>query len=416
MLKLFAMCLTGGLLLAFTGLAQDTAGTAPSKPAERVIGTVTAVNGGAHSVTVKEDKTGTEYTVDLQDARTLLKVDPTAKDLKNATRITASDLAVGDRVQIGGSKVEGGQNAISARSVILMSARDLQQVHQQQAAAWQHSTPGLVTAVDPAAGKLTITTRTPQGQKPVTVDIPGTVEFTRYSPETPKNPTPSRLADIQAGDQVRIIGEKSEDGSTITAQKIYSGPFRTLGGTVASISPDGKSITLKNAGTNQPVQVALTDDSAIHRLPPEMAMRLAMRLNPSYRPVQANGGAGSGTPGNAAGAPPNGAKAGEANSAPGASGGWRGNAAGGGPGNRGDLSQMLEQLPKVAVSDLKPGDAVLISGVATSTDNSRILATNIIAGAEPILRAAPTRQGQSSLSDWGSSLGGGNMDMGMPPQ
>lgn len=431
-MKGFAICLTAGLLLAFTSAAQEPNGTA-AKPLDRIIGTVSAVDQSAHTVTVKEDKTGAVYTVDLQNTKTLLKVEPTAKDLKNATRITADDLAVGDRVQVGGSKAADNPSSITARSVILMSARELQQVHQQQAAAWQHSTPGLVTAVDPTTTKLTISTRTPEGQKSVVVDASKTTEFTRYSPDNPKTPQPSQFADIRTGDQVRIIGDKSEDGSAITAQQIYSGPFRTIGGTVSSIAPDGKSITIKSAGTNQIVQVNLNDESAIHKLPPEVAMRLAMRLNPSYRPTQAAPGTGGapGANGNAGGAPPYGAKAGEANAPSGSGstassggtgspGGWQGGAGrpGGGAGGMrggGDLSQMMERLPKIEVSDLKPGDVVLISGAATTADNSRILATNIIAGAEPILRAAPTRQGQSSLSDWGSSLGGGGMDMGMPP-
>jgi hypothetical protein len=77
----------------------------------------------------------------------------------------------------------------------------------------------------------------------------------------------------------------------------------------------------------------------------------------------------------------------------------------------GDMSQLLERAPKITVTDLKPGDALIISGVATGADNSRILASTIIAGVEPILQAAPTRQGRQDLGgDWG--LG----EMAAPPQ
>lgn len=65
------------------------------------------------------------------------------------------------------------------------------------------------------------------------------------------------------------------------------------------------------------------------------------------------------------------------------------------------MSQMIESVPKISVSDLKPGDAVIVSGAATSSDNSRLIATNIIAGVEPILRAAPARQSGQSSGDWG---------------
>lgn len=71
---------------------------------------------------------------------------------------------------------------------------------------------------------------------------------------------------------------------------------------------------------------------------------------------------------------------------------------------------MIANVPKIAVSDLKPGDAIIVSGAATSADNSHLIATNIIAGVEPILRAAPARQGTQSMGDWG--LG----DIAAPPQ
>ena len=50
----------------------------------------------------------------------------------------------------------------------------------------------------------------------------------------------------------------------------------------------------------------------------------------------------------------------------------------------------------------KQGDAVVISGVATGIDNTRMLATSVIAGVEPILEPAPQRQGGQNLGgDWG---------------
>ena len=63
---------------------------------------------------------------------------------------------------------------------------------------------------------------------------------------------------------------------------------------------------------------------------------------------------------------------------------------------------MIEQLPAEPVSDLKTGDAVVVAGVAMTPDNSRLLATNVIAGVEPILQSAPTRQSRDALGgDWG---------------
>ena len=75
---------------------------------------------------------------------------------------------------------------------------------------------------------------------------------------------------------------------------------------------------------------------------------------------------------------------------------------GGQRGGNGDISQMLERAPKIALSDLKQGDAVVVSGAAIGADNMHLLATNVIAGVEPILQSAPQRQGGQSLAgDWG---------------
>jgi hypothetical protein len=327
----------------------------------------------------------------------LLKVTPGAKDLKNATRITADDLQIGDRVDVRGSKPPEDPNAIAARSVVLMSARDLQQAHQAQAAAWQHSTTGVVASVDQAAGKLNITERTASGAKPVTVTTAQTTEFTRYSPVTPNTPVASELMQIQPGDHVRIIGTKSEDGSAIAAEKIYSGAFRTINGTIDSISPDGKSITVKDLATKRPVEVTLNDQTEIRKLPPMLAMMLARRFNPNFRRGQGGAGPqGAGQHGgNGEAPPPNTAQA----EPPGGAGGPRGMRGSSG----GDIAQMIQRLPAISISDLNHGDAVVISGAAVGDGSSRLQATSVIAGVEPILRAAPARSGggQAMGGDWG---------------
>lgn len=423
MLKFIPILLLSGLLCLAPAIAQDTATNKPTP----IIGTVTAVDPSTHAVTVKEDKTGTEYWVDLANTKTLLKVEPTAKDLKNASRITPDDLAVGDRVQVGAIKSESDPTKVTARSVILMSARDLQKVHQEEAAAWQHSTPGVVSGIDPATHTLTVSARTPEGPKTITVNA-SAAQFTRYSPENPKLAAPSQLADVQPGDQIRIIGEMSADGTSMVANKIYSSSFRNVVGTVTSIAPDGKQITIKDLQTKQPVTISLSADSSVHKLPQMMAYMLARRFNPDFKMPQnaATGGPGGGGPGgsmrgsqsenSAGGAPPNGAKPGEAVAGQGGENGRPGQGQGGPGGMRtaanGDLSQMLDRLPKISTTDLKNGDAVIVSGTPVGSDKTHLMATNIIAGVEPIFQSSP-RQSQT-LSDWGAALGGGGGEMGMP--
>ena len=99
--------------------------------------------------------------------------------------------------------------------------------------------------------------RTAEGPKPLIVTTTPRSEYTRYSPEHPSQPTPSEVSAIQAGDQVRIIGDKSDDGTTVVARRIFSGAFRTLNGTILSIGSDGKSLTIKDLASKKPLEIRL---------------------------------------------------------------------------------------------------------------------------------------------------------------
>jgi hypothetical protein len=396
MAQLIAQFLGAAFLLVSAFLAQNPAPPG-AKPSQHVLGTIVAVDPASHHITVKEDKTGTAYVVSLENTRTLLKVQPGAKDLKAAARITANDLALGDRVDIRGYKADDTATSIPAASVILMSARELQQARQAEMNDWrQRGIAGTVTSIDAAARKLNIGVRTPEGPRSLVVDVPSSAQLTRYSPQSPKSPVRSDLADIQPGDQVRVLGNKTADGSEITAEKLYSGSFRTVAGTISSIGADGNEITVTDLQTKEPVHVVLRADSAIRKLPPQIAMMLARRLNPRFRSPERGTGS-SNTP---AGNPPLGAKAGEAGAS---------SSSNGAPAVRnGDVSQMIERLPKIAVADLKSGDAVVVSGAA-GVDKSQLVATNIIAGVEPIFQSAPPRQGRSLGGEW-------NLDTAIPAE
>jgi hypothetical protein len=69
---------------------------------------------------------------------------------------------------------------------------------------------------------------------------------------------------------------------------------------------------------------------------------------------------------------------------------------------------MLERLPQENISDLKPGDALVITG-AQKSGPSQLIASAVIAGVEPIFQSAPPRQGQSLGGDW-------SLDMAIPAQ
>ena len=53
----------------------------------------------------------------------------------------------------------------------------------------------------------------------------------------------------------------------------------------------------------------------------------------------------------------------------------------------GDLQQMFERMPAITLSELKPGDAIIISST-TGSDTSKLTAITLVAGVEPLFTAA----------------------------
>ena len=67
------------------------------------------------------------------------------------------------------------------------------------------------------------------------------------------------------------------------------------------------------------------------------------------------------------------------------------------------LPQMIERQSQITLADLKPGDALVISGPA-GADATQMTAITAIAGVEPIL-TAPTKDGGRSVISGSWSFG-----------
>lgn len=403
------------LIFAITLAAQTEA---PKTQIGRVIGEVTAKDAGGKQLTVKADG-GSVYTVALDEKTRFMRVPPGEKDLKNAAKIGLDDVKVGDRVMARGT-VNEDQKAVPAIAVIVMTKEDLAQKNQQEQAEWQkRGVSGEVKTVTP---DLVIATRTREGVSSLTVIVPApNARIRRYAPDSVRfsDAKPATLADIQPGDQARVLGTKNADGTRIEAEEIVVGTFRAIAGTVISVDAAKNEISLKDVDTKRPVAIMLTADVQLRKLSPMAAMMLARRLNPSFQNTVSAGPGRSGTGGAAAseaarqatprgpggeGGPPQGAPGG-------GQGGWQRGAGGpGGGGGRGpgggNLDQMLERLPTFTLAELQPGEPLIVSTTARPGASSAHAIT-ILSGVEPILRAAPA--GSMSLGSW-------SLDLNMPAQ
>jgi hypothetical protein len=379
--------------------AQQPAGQAA---AARPLGTIKAISGNNISLTTDAK---TDVNVVVQDGARIVRVEPGQKDLKGATVVQLQDLQVGDRILVRGTNSDDGKSVLAA-GVILMKKADISQKQQQEQQDWQRGVGGLVKSVDPAAQALTISSGAGPTAKVVTVHISPQTILRRYAPGSINfaDAQPAPLGQIKPGDQLRARGQRSADGSELTAQEIVSGSFRNIAGRVSSVDAAANQITVMDLLTKKPVVVSLTSNSEVRKLPAMMAQMIAMRLKGGAPGAPAGAGsqaaAGAGQAGS--GPPSTQASAGRTSQSPGAGsgagpGGWRG-----GGGAPPDFQQMLHRLPVATVSDLNKGDAVMIVSTEGTTGDG-VTAITLLAGVEPILTAPASSQAML-LSPW--SLGG----------
>jgi ribosomal protein L24 len=389
--------------MSFSTVAQATQGASATSKA---VGTVKSISGNDIVLSVEG---GGETNVVVGDGARLLRIEPGETDLKKAVPLQLADLQAGDRILVRGSAGPDGKSLLAA-SVIAMKKADLAERHAHEQQEWQrHGIGGLVSAVNPATGTVTVATSALGANKSVVVHVSKSTVLRRYAPGSVKfdDATAAPIDQIKAGDQLRARGQRSGDGGELSADEIVSGSFRNISGTVNSVDAAAGTITVADLTTKKPVVVKINESSQLRKLPAAMAQRIAARLKGNSG--DAAGGAtegaaatgGGGAAGRAGGgAPAAGGSALEQRSGDPAA---RGAGGGGQGGQGGDLQQAISRMPASTLADLQKGDAVMI--VATAGDSAgasgSVVAITLLSGVEPILQASPT--GQSILTPWSMS-------------
>jgi hypothetical protein len=366
---------------------QQTQQAAGPGTVSRRIGAIKAINGT--EITLAADS-GPDVRVTVPATTRIVRIAPGEKDLKNAAPVQLQDLQIGDRILVGGKAADDTLSLV-ASSVVVMKRSDLEARHEQDLQDWQkRGVDGLASAVDPAAGTVTISVRS----KNVVVHTSNSTMIRRYAPESVKfdDAKPGTLREIHPGDQARARGDRSPDGTELAAEEIVSGSFRNTAGTVSSVDAGSSTVGVQDLLSKKTVFVKVTPDSQLRRLSPEMAQGIATRLKRT-----------------AAGAMP-----GAASSSDAASGvtsrpsgmGAGGNGAGARSGGAPDLQRMLSLVPAASLADLHKGDAVIV----LSTEGTRGVGTvvTLLTGVEPILQAAPGASSASILTPWSLSAPSGD--------
>lgn len=378
-------------------ISQSQSATQPA--IARRLGAIKAINGSA--ITLTPDS-GPEIAVTVQANARLLRIAPGEKDLKSATPIQLSDLQVGDRVRVRGT-ASADATSIAALEIIVIPTSVVAAVSEQMRQDWQkRGIGGPVTAVDATAGTVTISTSSFAGKKSVVVRTSKSTILHRYAADSAKSEDakPTTVQDIHIGDQLRARGDRNADGTELTAEEIYAGNFPNVEGLIKTIDASAGVISVQDVLSKKIVQLKITPDSQLHKIPAEMAQRFAMRVKAALPPGM------PGAPMNSSASSSSGAPAGAApasGAAP-AGGGMPGAGSGGArPGGGFDFQRLLDQTPAVALADLHKGDAVVILATeGTPSGGSSVI--KLFSGVEPILQAVPSGSQAMMLAPW--SLGG----------
>jgi hypothetical protein len=343
-----------------------------------LVGTVTGLKPDTAEIEVKPDN-GAPVVAKFTPDSIAERVAPGETDLKKAAAIRVTDVATGDRVLL---TLEAA--TANVRRIIVMSATDIAKKNEADRLDWQRrGVTGIV--VSKSGNQITLKMRTMSGESQAEVTVTPETSFKRYAPDSVKfaDARPSKLAEISAGDQLRVRGLKSGDGLKVAAEDVVFGTFLTKGGTIAAVNPESREITIKELGTGKTLLVKLTADSQLKQMPDFGAMMGGMR----------------------GGAPPSGG----APAMPGRPGGM-------------DLSQMLERMPPVKLEALKNGETIVVSSTKGAR-NDQLTAIMVLANADLLIQMASRTSsgarggagmnaGMSGGMGMGMGMGGGGLDLG----
>jgi len=368
----------------------------------QVVGTIKAISG--NTITLAPDK-GPEVSVVAQASARILRVAPGQTDLKTAPAIPLTDLQVGDRILVRGRPSDDAKS-FAASAIIAMKRSDVEAKQQADQEDWQkRGIGGLVSAVDPAAGTITISVAALGGSKTVAIQTTKDTLLRRYAPDSVQfdDAKPSALDQIKPGDQLRARGTRSAEGNGFAAEEIVSGAFRNIAGTINSVDAAMNTLTVTDLVTKKPIVVKISSQSKVIKIPPQVAQGLAMRLKGGAAGNPAGGAPGNRSADASAPSAPSGSAGPGGGGRPGGPGGYP---RAGGAGGPADLQQIVARMPPATLADFQKGDAVMI--VSTEgTASGGVTAITLLGGVEPILAAPSGSQAAMSLSPWNIGGGGG---------
>jgi hypothetical protein len=378
----------------------------PSIAAKHAIGEVKSIDPATKQLTIKTDA-GSVVMVSVGDKTTYKKLAPGEQTLTNATDTTFAEITEGDRIMARGTVSED-RKSVPAAQIIVMTKGDLAKKQEAERLEWRRrGILGVITALKPETHEITITHRAMGGNQAVVIPISDKTEMKRYAPDSIKfgDAKPSTFAELKVGDQLRALGDRTEDPLRFNPEKVVTGSFRTVGGVVTTVDPATGEIKINELEKKTPLTIVIKQDAVLRRFPADMGAMMGGGFN------RGGGAPGAGAPpaGGAQPAPSGQGQAGARPQGPGAGG------PGGPGGGRGgfNINDMLERLPTISIADVKVGDTIIVSSTQ-GVDPHRLTAISLVAGADTLLAMlAPRPQPGQTAPNPAAGLGSSGITFGI---
>jgi hypothetical protein len=293
-----------------------------------------------------------------------------------------------------------------------MNKVDIAKKQEAERAEWKRrGVLGIITAVKPETKEITISSRSIAGAQSIVIPVSDKVEMRRYAPDSIKfaDAKPATFEELKVGDQVRALGEKSADGTSLAAEKVVTGSFRMVSGAVTAVDAATGEIKITDSQTKQPLTIVVKQDAVLRKFPPASEMGgMAMMMGRGGQ--GANGAPAGGAPasGPAGSRPPGSQTQGGGPGGGGPGGGMR--MGGGGP----NIQDLIERLPIIALADVKVGDTIIVSSTK-GADPTRLTAISLLSGADTLLNMfAARQQAGGQTQNPAAGLGSVQFGIGLP--
>ena len=341
-MKVFRPLACIAVIIGLAALVSQASNSGQEK-SQSVVGVVMQTDASLKVLTIRTDA-GDSVTIQTDANTVLVRIPAGERSLANAVAIQFGDIGSGDRVLSSGTRA--GQT-FAAQRVVVMPAAEVEKKRQRDLDEWkQRGVGGIVRATNADGHTITLELRGPNAGTGLTIEATK-ARFRRYLPGSLKfeDARASNFDEVHSGDQLRALGDKTGDGKFV-AQQIVSGAFKTIGISVAEIDQQRGEIRGATLDQKKPVTIVINKDSVLRRITPPVATAIAQKAKgEATKPAE-------GKP-----------------SSPVI-----------------DVQQMIDTLPVVSLSDLKPGDVLAVTG-AVGESGSQLVAIKVAAGVDLVLKA-----------------------------